>query len=79
MAGSRDSAARLPVSRVILYKKGVAYFEYSGRVRGSQDMNVEFTPAELTTSCSRSRFYFDQKNDQSGNREGLAPHRYPEA
>lgn len=40
-------AARLPVTRVILYKNGVGYFEHSGHVRGSQDVNVEFTTAQL--------------------------------
>ncbi len=42
-----SSAARLPVTRVILYKNGVGYFEHSGHVRGSQDVNVEFTTAQL--------------------------------
>lgn len=41
------SAARLPVTRVILYKNGVGYFEHSGRVRGSQDVNIDFTTAQL--------------------------------
>ena len=45
-AGAGD-AARLPVTRVILYKNGVGYFEHSGRVRGSQDVNVDFTTAQL--------------------------------
>lgn len=45
--GSTDSAARLPVTRVILYKNGVGYFEHSGHVRGSQDVNVDFTTAQL--------------------------------
>jgi len=40
-------AARLPVTRVILYKNGVGYFEHAGRVRGSQDVNVDFTTAQL--------------------------------
>jgi hypothetical protein len=40
---SGSSAARLPVTRVILYKNGVGYFEHSGHVRGSQDVNVDFT------------------------------------
>jgi len=40
-------AARLPVTRVILYKNGVGYFEHSGRVRDSQDVNVEFTTKQL--------------------------------
>jgi hypothetical protein len=40
-------AARLPVTRVILYKNGVGYFEHSGHVRGNQDVNVDFTTAQL--------------------------------
>jgi hypothetical protein len=40
-------SARLPVTRVVLYKNGVGYFEHSGRVRGSQDVNVDFTTAQL--------------------------------
>jgi len=44
---SASSAARLPVTRVILYKNGVGYFEHSGHVRGSQDVNVDFTTAQL--------------------------------
>ena len=44
---SPDSAARLPVTRVILYKNGVGYFEHAGHVRGSQDVNVDFTTAQL--------------------------------
>ena len=47
IATSADSAARLPVSRVILYKNGVGYFEHAGRVRGSQDVNIDFTTAQL--------------------------------
>jgi hypothetical protein len=42
-----ESAARLPVSRVILYKNGVGYFEHAGRVHDNQDVNVEFTTAQL--------------------------------
>ncbi|HXM98553.1 MAG TPA: hypothetical protein VN982_08775 [Candidatus Dormibacteraeota bacterium] len=41
------TAARLPVTRVILYKNGVGYFEHSGKVRGNQDVNIEFTTAQL--------------------------------
>ena len=40
-------SARLPVTRVILYKNGVGYFEHAGRVRDSQDVNVEFTTNQL--------------------------------
>jgi hypothetical protein len=35
------------VTRVILYKNGVGYFEHAGQVRGSQDVNVDFTTAQL--------------------------------
>jgi len=42
-----SSAARLPVTRVILYKNGVGYFEHSGRVQGNQNVNVDFTTAQL--------------------------------
>ncbi len=44
---STSTAARLPVTRVILYKNGVGYFEHAGQVRGSQDVNVDFTTAQL--------------------------------
>ncbi len=46
-AAATDSAARLPVTRVTLYKNGVGYFEHAGRVRDSQDVNVDFTTAQL--------------------------------
>ena len=39
--------ARLPVTRVILYKNGVGYFEHAGHVRDSQNVNVDFTTAQL--------------------------------
>lgn len=45
--GTGDAAVRLPVTRVILYKNGVGYFEHSGQVRGSQDVHVDFTTAQL--------------------------------
>jgi len=41
------SAARLPATRVILYKNGVGYFEHSGRIRGNQDVDIDFTTAQL--------------------------------
>ena len=44
---SANLAARLPVTHVILYKNGVGYFEHAGRVHGSQDVNVDFTTAQL--------------------------------
>jgi archaellum component FlaC len=46
-APAAGTAARLPVTRVILYKNGVGYFEHAGRVRDSQDVNVDFTTAQL--------------------------------
>jgi hypothetical protein len=42
-----DSITRLPVTRVVLYKNGVGYFEHSGRVRDSQDVNIDFTSEQL--------------------------------
>jgi hypothetical protein len=42
-----ESAGRLPVTRVILYKNGVGYFEHAGHVRDSQDVNVDFTTVQL--------------------------------
>src|ERR1700745_1468344 len=40
-------AAKLPVRRVVLYKNGVGYFEHLGRVRGRQDVHIDFTSAQL--------------------------------
>src|SRR5215467_6893682 len=45
--GSNASTAKLPVRRVVLYKNGVGYFEHLGRVRGNQDVPVDFTSAQL--------------------------------
>src|SRR5882762_8232518 len=41
------TTAKLPVRRVVLYKNGVGYFEHLGRVRGSQEVHVDFTSAQL--------------------------------
>lgn len=38
---------KLPVRRVVLYKNGVGYFEHTGRVRGDQELKIEFTSAQL--------------------------------
>src|SRR5215470_4938681 len=46
-AASSVESTRLPVRRVVLYKNGVGYFEHLGRVRGSQDVHVDFTSAQL--------------------------------
>ena len=40
-------AGKLPVRRVVLYKNGVGYFEHLGRVRGSQNVHIDFTSAQL--------------------------------
>src|SRR5271168_3754814 len=42
-----DSSGRLPVKRVVLYKNGVGYFEHSARIHGNQDLNIDFTSAQL--------------------------------
>jgi hypothetical protein len=42
-----DSVSRLPVKRVVLYKNGVGYFEHTARVRGTQDLSIDFTTAQL--------------------------------
>jgi hypothetical protein len=46
-AGATATPGRLPVKRVVLYKNGVGYFEHSTRVRGTQDLNIDFTSAQL--------------------------------
>lgn len=46
-APSGAESTRLPVRRVVLYKNGVGYFEHLGRVRGNQDVHVDFTSAQL--------------------------------
>jgi hypothetical protein len=42
-----QSKGRLPVKRVVLYKNGIGYFEHSARVRGAQELNIDFTTAQL--------------------------------
>jgi len=44
---ANPAPGKLPVRRVVLYKNGVGYFEHLGRVRGSQDVHVDFTSAQL--------------------------------
>lgn len=46
-AASTDASSRLPVKRVVLYKNGVGYFEHAARVRGTQDLSIDFTTAQL--------------------------------
>jgi hypothetical protein len=42
-----DASHRLPVKHVVLYKNGVGYFEHDGRVRGNQQVTIDFTTAQL--------------------------------
>src|SRR5271156_2765963 len=46
-SGSAEPAEKLPVRRVVLYKNGVGYFEHLGHVRGSQEVHIDFTSAQL--------------------------------
>jgi hypothetical protein len=41
------AAPRLPVRRVVLYKNGVGYFEHLGKVRGDEDVAIDFDSAQL--------------------------------
>jgi hypothetical protein len=41
------SATRLPVTRVLLYKNGVGFFEHSGSVHGNERVAIDFTSAQL--------------------------------
>lgn len=42
-----SSSASLPVKRVVLYKNGVGYFEHAARVHGTQELDIDFTTAQL--------------------------------
>jgi hypothetical protein len=46
-AADSGSTARLPVKRVVLYKNGVGYFEHRARVRGNQELAIDFTTGQL--------------------------------
>jgi len=46
------SAPDLPVRRVVLYKNGVGYFEHLGRVRGNQDIHIDFTSGQLNDALA---------------------------
>jgi hypothetical protein len=53
----QESAAQtqvpdLPVRRVVLYKNGVGYFEHLGRVRGNQDIHIDFTSGQLNDALA---------------------------
>ena len=44
---SDAAPGHLPVRRVVLYKNGIGYFEHTGRVRGNQEVNIDFTTSQL--------------------------------
>ncbi len=46
-AHAQSDLGRLPVKRVVLYKNGVGYFEHSTHVHGTQELNIDFTTAQL--------------------------------
>ena len=46
-APAAEDYNRLPVQRVVLYKNGVGYFEHSAKVRGKQELNIDFTTSQL--------------------------------
>src|SRR6266849_4885325 len=46
------SPDNLPVRRVVLYKNGVGYFEHLGRVRGTQDVHIDFTSGQLNDALA---------------------------
>jgi hypothetical protein len=47
-AGPEQAVAdRLPIKRVVLYKNGVGFFEHLGRVRGTQQVSIDFTSGQL--------------------------------
>jgi hypothetical protein len=54
---TRDSAEKtqatdMPIRRVVLYKNGVGYFEHLGRVRGNQDIHIDFTSGQLNDALA---------------------------
>jgi len=51
-AATPNTATRLPVKRVVLYKNGVGFFEHLGRVRGSQDVTIDFTSGQLNDALA---------------------------
>jgi hypothetical protein len=46
-SSEENTAAKLPVRRVILYKTGVGYFEHLGQIRGDQKVQIDFTSSQL--------------------------------
>jgi hypothetical protein len=51
-AAPEPQAPDLPVRRVVLYKNGVGYFEHLGRVRGNEDIHIDFTSGQLNDALA---------------------------
>lgn len=49
---ANSSAAALPLRRVILYKNGIGYFEHSTKVKGSQELHIDFTTGQLNDALA---------------------------
>ncbi len=47
LAQTTPTDSHLPIKRVVLYKNGVGYFEHVGKVRGTEDVNIDFTSSQL--------------------------------
>ncbi|MCX6549924.1 MAG: hypothetical protein NTY02_02760 [Acidobacteria bacterium] len=47
LASAQGGADRLPIKRVVLYKNGVGFFEHLGKVRGTQQVSIDFTSGQL--------------------------------
>jgi hypothetical protein len=45
-------AQDMSIRRVVLYKNGVGYFEHLGRVRGNQDIHIDFTSGQLNDALA---------------------------
>lgn len=66
-AASPASPARLPVSRVVLYKNGIGYLEHFGRVQGNGEVTVEKAlkgSAEERALLQRYTRELDSQEDQ---------------
>ena len=51
-SATETQAPDLPVRRVVLYKNGVGYFEHIGRVRGNEDIHIDFTSGQLNDALA---------------------------
>ena len=54
---ANSSAADLPLRRVILYKNGIGYFEHSTKVKGSQELHIDFTTGQLNDALASLTAY----------------------